>query len=297
VSGRWVRWGLASLLGCGCSVGAVDEGATFGDPNTVPVDDEPPATTGMVLTTGVTENPTDPTGPSGDEDSGTDAATSGADSETDAASDSAGSSGDTSGGMSAGSTGAGVECGNGIAEADEACDGDDLLNMTCADIGTFVGGVLACDAACAFDTTGCMEQPKAPVEVCETINLAIPDAGSAVSSTVTLPAGGTVADATIGVALIHTFIGDLTIDVEHGGTTVRVYNRECGTEEDMDLAFDDAGAALNCATATSGAATIPSEALSSFDGAAAGGVWTFSFQDNAGADTGAATEICVSVTF
>ncbi len=287
-----------SLLGCGCSVGAVDEGATFGDPNTVPIDDSGSATSGMVLTTGVTEDPTDPTAstdPTDDDSSATDPGTgsSGSDSDT----DTAGSTAETSGGLSGGSTGVVAECGNGVVEDDEACDGDDLADMTCADIGTFVGGVLACDAACAFDTTGCMGQPKAPVQVCETINLAIPDAGSAVSSTVTLPAGGTVTDAIIGVALTHTFIGDLTIDVEHGGTTVRVYNRECGTEEDMDLSFDDAGVALSCATSTSGAATIPSEALSGFDGAAAGGVWTFSIQDNASLDTGAVTEICVTVAF
>ena len=113
----------------------------------------------------------------------------------------------------------------------------------------------------------------------------------------TLPEGGTVADATIGIALTHTYIGDLTVDVQHGDITVRVFDRECGTEEDIDLTFDDAGAALNCAASTSGAATLPAEALSSFDGVAAGGVWTFSFQDNALADVGAATEICVTVAF
>lgn len=190
-----------------------------------------------------------------------------------------------------------AECGNGIVEADEACDGDDLGDMTCADTGTFIAGVLLCDASCNFDTSGCMEQAKAPVEVCESISLAIPDAGSAVTSAVTVPDGGTVADATIGISLTHTYIGDLTVDVEHGGTTVRIYNRECGTEENMNLGFDDAGAALSCATSTSGAATLPSEALSSFDGAAAGGVWTFSFQDNEGVDTGTVTEICVTVAF
>lgn len=298
VRGRCFRLGLVSLLGFGCSVGSIDDGQTFGDPNTVPSDDDEPSTSGAVLTTGVTDNPTDPsdsTDPTDDEGSGTDATTgtSGPDSETASGSDAESSSGVTSGA----STGATVECGNGIVEADEACDGDDVGVVTCADIGTFVGGVLACDLDCSLDTSGCMERAKAPVEVCQNISLAIPDAGGAVTSTVTLPDGGTVADATIGIGLTHTYIGDLTVDVEHGGTTVRVYDQGCGTEENMDLVFDDAGAALSCATSTSGAATLPSEALSSFDGAAAGGVWTFSFQDNAGLDTGTATEICVAVVF
>ncbi len=286
-----------SLLGCGCSAGAIDQGATFGTPNTVPEDDGPGSTGGTVLTTGVTENPPDPsasTDPTDGETSGADPGTSDTDSDTETT---AGSSSETSAGVSDDSTGALAECGNGVIEDDEACDGDELDDMTCADIGTFVGGVLACDVACAFDTAGCMEPPKAPVEVCETINLAIPDAAGTVSSTVTLPDGGTVADAVVRVALTHTYIGDLTVDVAHGGTTVRVFDRECGTEEDIDLSFDDAGAALNCAASTSGTATLPAEALSSFDGAAAGGGWTFSFQDNAAADTGAVTEICVSVSF
>lgn len=284
-----------SLLGAGCSVGSIDEGVTFGDPNAVPSDEDEQTTGGAVLTTGVTDNATDPTDDGG---SGTDVTTGTSSPSTDTASDTEpagstqGSSGDPEG-----STGATAQCGDGVADADEACDGADLADMSCADIGTFVDGVLSCDAACAYDTSACIELIKEPVAVCESINLAFPDLGSAVTSTVTLPEGGTVADATIGIALTHTYVGDLTVDVEHGGTTVRLLDRDCGTEEDIDLTFDDAGAALNCAASTSGAATIPSEALSSFDGVAAGGVWTFSFQDNALADLGAATEICVNVTF
>lgn len=275
-------------------MGDIDDGATFGDPNTIPSDDEVPATSGAVLTTGVSENPTDPTGDPASE-TATASATSGSDSDTGPEVSSSGSS--SSGPASAGSTGTGAECGNGIVEADEVCDGDELMDMTCGDIGTFVDGVLACGVDCEFDTTACVEGSRGPVEVCESISLAIPDSGSAVTSTVTLPAGGTVADATIGVALTHTFIGDLTIDVEHGGTTVRVYNRECSTEDNMDLRFDDAGAAVNCAASVSGVATLPSEALSSFDGLDPSGAWTFSFQDNALLDEGSATEICVEVTF
>jgi hypothetical protein len=157
------------------------------------------------VTTGVSNGSADPAGPTSDEGSGTDAptSTSGPDSATNADSDS-GSEGSSEGSL--GSTGPSAECGNAVIEADEACDGVDLGDMTCADIGTFVGGVLACDAECAFDTAGCLEKTKAPVEVCQNINLAIPDLGGAVTSSVTLPAGGAVSAATIGVALTHTYI-------------------------------------------------------------------------------------------
>lgn len=45
-------------------------------------------------------------------------------------------------------------CGNSIVEATEACDGTALAGQTCASQG-FGSGTLACDASCAFDTSGC----------------------------------------------------------------------------------------------------------------------------------------------
>jgi hypothetical protein len=48
-----------------------------------------------------------------------------------------------------------VVCGNGIAQASEACDGADLRSQTCQSVG-FDGGKLACAANCTFDTTGCL---------------------------------------------------------------------------------------------------------------------------------------------
>jgi subtilisin family serine protease len=49
---------------------------------------------------------------------------------------------------------AAAACGNGIAEAGEACDGTDLRGETCASQG-FDAGVLACAAGCTLDTSGC----------------------------------------------------------------------------------------------------------------------------------------------
>jgi subtilisin-like proprotein convertase family protein len=45
-------------------------------------------------------------------------------------------------------------CGNAIVETPEACDGTALAGQTCISQG-FGSGTLACDAACAFDTSGC----------------------------------------------------------------------------------------------------------------------------------------------
>ncbi|MCB9706828.1 MAG: lamin tail domain-containing protein [Myxococcales bacterium] len=45
-------------------------------------------------------------------------------------------------------------CGNGIQEGDEACDGDDLGGLTCADLG-FAGGALACTIECVPNASMC----------------------------------------------------------------------------------------------------------------------------------------------
>ncbi len=51
-------------------------------------------------------------------------------------------------------------CGNGLAQAGEACDGNDLQGMTCSGLG-FADGTLGCTAACTFETAACV-----PLSVC-----------------------------------------------------------------------------------------------------------------------------------
>jgi len=60
-----------------------------------------------------------------------------------------------------GCTGGG-DCGNGTVDAGEDCDGADLDGQTCADVGNFSGGDLACYLGCTFDTTGCTAASDCP---------------------------------------------------------------------------------------------------------------------------------------
>ncbi|MBC8073607.1 MAG: lamin tail domain-containing protein [Deltaproteobacteria bacterium] len=54
------------------------------------------------------------------------------------------------------STGGDPNCGNGVVDDSEECDGSDLGGQSCADVDpSFEGGTLACGASCTFDTTGC----------------------------------------------------------------------------------------------------------------------------------------------
>lgn len=50
---------------------------------------------------------------------------------------------------------AGLTCGNGLKEASEECDGDDLGGVTCQDL-SWSMGELACSAGCTFDLSGCV---------------------------------------------------------------------------------------------------------------------------------------------
>jgi hypothetical protein len=46
-------------------------------------------------------------------------------------------------------------CGDGLADPEEECDGSDLNNRTCADVGGDPFGTLTCTAGCQFDTAHC----------------------------------------------------------------------------------------------------------------------------------------------
>jgi|GEM_PF-6088751 hypothetical protein len=53
------------------------------------------------------------------------------------------------------------QCGDGLAESGESCDGNDLSGKDCNTLG-FDGGQLTCDDACTFDTAGCSNEEPQP---------------------------------------------------------------------------------------------------------------------------------------
>lgn len=58
------------------------------------------------------------------------------------------------GGCAKNSTGA-AACGDGVKNGLEVCEGEDLGQAACTDLG-FYGGTLACNAECQFNTSGCL---------------------------------------------------------------------------------------------------------------------------------------------
>jgi len=95
-------------------------------------------------------------------DPGADAAT------PDAAQDAAGPDGDTT-------DAAEGQCGNGVTDPGEACDGLDLGGLDCVGLGFFEGSV-TCRTDCTLDTSGCRERcgngAVDPGEACDGANLA-----------------------------------------------------------------------------------------------------------------------------
>ena len=64
----------------------------------------------------------------------------------------------------------GRDCGDGVVNGLEECDGPDLGNQTCETLNLgFVGGMLACGPACTFDASGCLSEWMAINEL-ESVN-------------------------------------------------------------------------------------------------------------------------------
>ncbi|MFH2008763.1 MAG: S8 family serine peptidase [bacterium] len=55
-------------------------------------------------------------------------------------------------------------CGDGVADGDEECDGDDLGDASCSSVdATFVGGALECAPDCTLQTGRCYGEPEFPI--------------------------------------------------------------------------------------------------------------------------------------
>jgi hypothetical protein len=60
-----------------------------------------------------------------------------------------------------------IDCGNGVAEEGEACDGSDLGGYVCEDLG-YAGGYLTCTKDCTFNESGCLD--CGGTDPCEGVN-------------------------------------------------------------------------------------------------------------------------------
>jgi len=109
-----------------------------------------------------------------------------------------------------------------------------------------------------------------------------------VNSTLNVPNNGVLSDVNVTLNMTHTYVGDVTISlISPTGTTVQLINSACGSSDNVNATFDDAGVALLCSNnpAISGT-VIPVQPLSAFNGENPNGNWTLRVKDNEGGDGG-----------
>jgi PKD repeat protein len=126
-----------------------------------------------------------------------------------------------------------------------------------------------------------------------TTSVTIPTTVATVTSTLgvtgTQYTGSVITDVNVtNLNVTHTYIQDLRITLTSpAGTSVILLNQPCGSQNNLNLGFDDQAttATLPCPP-TSGALYIPSSALSAFNGESMAGTWTLKVEDLASQDGG-----------
>ncbi len=159
------------------------------------------------------------------------------------------------------------------------CLGADCQVLTAGACDASGGSYLGDGAACGVGGPAGM-----PTEVGSSFpNLPIgPGAGTVTSDTISVAAGPeSIGGLTVSVNLDHFFLSDLSIELEHvdSGTTVLLFDRFCGDNDDLNATFSDDGGEIACSTPTSGT-FIPVQSLSMFNGLSALGDWTLRVTDN-----------------
>ncbi len=148
---------------------------------------------------------------------------------------------------------------------------------------------------------------------CQSPNLAIPDntpAPAGISGDIMIADGGVVCDVNVYVRVDHTWVGDLSMALEHvdTGTQVTIYDRP-GVPASMlgcmgnnlEIILDDEATipienACGLGVPTQFGAFVPNNPLSAFDGEDAAGFWGLTVSDNAVIDTGTFEAWCVIIT-
>ena len=124
------------------------------------------------------------------------------------------------------------------------------------------------------------------------VPIAISAAGTpTVTSTLSIPSGGTISDLNVNLNIQHTWINDLTATLTSpAGTTVQLFSRQCNpgaSVNDIDATFDDAGIAIACGDFPGISGTVlPAQVLSAFNGQTSTGTWTLTVSDAFNADGG-----------
>jgi hypothetical protein len=201
------------------------------------------------------------------------------------------------------------DCGDGNINPGEQCDGNNFGNETCQSQGFPGGGMLGCSNSCSIDTSNCIAVSN-PYTICVNPNLGIPDNVST-PSVLNNPNLGTITDVNLTVNLLHTWVGDTTMTLNHGGVTRTVYDRPgvpastfgC-SGDNVQATFDDGApgnaettCAINPPTIGSPPNYAPVQGFAGFNGQNMSGNWTLTTSDAVGGDTGTLVQWCLTITW
>ncbi|WP_283642128.1 reprolysin-like metallopeptidase [Croceibacter atlanticus] len=109
-----------------------------------------------------------------------------------------------------------------------------------------------------------------------------------VTSSITIDDDLPISDINVLIDLKHTYVSDLTLELESpSGTTVVLISGACGEEDDILATFDDAGNVNSCSgTPTVNGTVRPQDALSAFNNESTQGTWTLTISDSFIGDDG-----------
>ncbi|MDC8014931.1 S8 family serine peptidase [Tahibacter soli] len=175
-----------------------------------------------------------------------------------------------------------------------------------------VNGINGCGEGAKSDAFGFTTVPVA-ANFCRTPNLAIPDNNTTgATDSQTVGAAGTLSNLRLSFNVTHTYMGDLTLILTKGTTSVTLLQRPgnasnsgtsgCGGDNANVIADNAATQTLesNCTNATpaytTGASYKPNNPFTPFVGQSLAGTWSLRAIDSAGSDVGTLVQWCLLPT-
>lgn len=138
--------------------------------------------------------------------------------------------------------------------------------------------------ASEFSTIYCGSTPS------ENVPITIPTQVSTVTSILVIDPESsiTINDLNVNVNLSHTYVEDISVKLTGpNGEVVQLFANKCGSNDNVNATFDDAGIPLVCGGSAAISGTfIPTQPLSIFNGQLSQGVWTLTVIDAYNGDGG-----------
>ncbi len=188
----------------------------------------------------------------------------------------------------------GQVCNGGVCEGQGAC---------CSGTSCTISSPTNCTGSYLGDGSACgTGQAGNPATYQNAPNVTIPDGGGSgnpATDTINVPDSVTIGDLDVDFTISHTWVGDLTVQISHGGTTVTIMDRPgvpgstygCSNDNFSGTRLDDEGTGgtieSQCAANLSSPPNYtPNNPMSAFDGMDSAGAWTITVFDSVSADGG-----------